>query len=117
MSYDIAIGRCVAIEPDHVVVRIEGAMLVKLDESYRFHGPSKSLLKVLVAICSKVRPPKVESELYVDSDALLRNPDGFLDMRGDGSCVPVDLRLLLAGPTPGLHPASHKGTAMNFRLR
>ncbi len=117
MSYDIAVGRCVAMDADDVVVRIEGAMLAKLDSTYRFHGPSKTLLKVAREICSKMRPPKVDTELYLDHDAMQSHPQAFLDTLGNGAYVPVNLAALLAGPAPGSHPAAPKARPSDYRIR
>ena len=117
MSYDIAIGRCVAVDADVVIVRIEGAMLAKLDSTYRFHGPSKTLLKITREICSKTRPPKVDTELYIDHDATQSHPEAFLDVPGNGTYVPVNLAALLAGPAPGSHPAAQTARPSDYRIR
>lgn len=115
MNYDIAIGRCTAVDADSVVVRIDGAMLVKLHPPYVFKGPTKALLKAARAICSKSRPPVVDAELYIDRDATLHHPEAFLDLNGDDSFVSVDLRALLDGLSPNPNPVvASKPRASDF---
>jgi hypothetical protein len=108
MSYDIALGRCVEVGTETVVVRIEGAMLVKLEPSFVFNGPAKALLRIARSVCSQTRPPKEGEEVFVDRDRLLLRPDAFLDMNGDGGYVPVDLNSLIVGLTPNPQPPDAK---------
>ena len=115
MSYDIALGRCVEVGADTVTVRIEGAMLVKLEPSFVFNGPAKALLRVSAAICSQARPPKEGGELFVDSERLMQRTGAFLDMNGDGSFAPVNLEALLIGLSPDPNPpASKKPSAADY---
>lgn len=104
MSYDIALGRCIEAGNDTVTVRIEGAMLVKLEPSFVFKGPAKALLRIARSVCSRTRLPKEGEELFVESESLMQGTEAFLDINGDGAFVPVDLGALLIGLSPDPQP-------------
>ncbi|MDC8011042.1 hypothetical protein [Tahibacter soli] len=106
MNYDIAIGRCIGFDAENAVVKLEGAMLVKLEPSFVFKGPTKALLKVARSVWSKTRPPLADKEFFVDRDAISAHPEAFLDYNGDDRYVSVDLRALLNDPSSNAPPAN-----------
>ena len=106
MNYDIAIGRCVDFDAETAVVKIEGAMLVKLEPSFVFKGPTKALLKVSRLIWSKTRLPLAGKEFFIDRDAISAHPEAFLDFNGDDRYVSVDLRALLSEASSNAPPAN-----------
>jgi hypothetical protein len=108
MTYDIGIGRCAEVAEDTVVVKLDSVMVKRLSPNHPWQRSGTSLLRLNRKLCSAVRPPEPDQELYVDRAALSRRSMAALDLAGDGETISVDLRALLndldpqpsAGPQP-----------------
>lgn len=108
MTYDIGVGRCAEVDGDTVVVKLESVMVKRLSPDHPWQRSGTSLLRLNRKLCSSVRPPAPDEELFLDRAALSRRSMGALDLTGDGSTIQVDLRALLqdvdpqpsAGPQP-----------------
>ncbi len=113
MTYDIGIGRCTEINDDTVVVKLESVMVKRLSPEHPWQRSGTSLLRLNRSLCSAVRPPERDSELYLDRAALSKRCMGSLDLDGDGESVSVDLRALLNGvdPQPSAGPQSKSRSA------
>ena len=70
MTYDIGIGRCTEINDDTVVVKLESVMVKRLSPEHPWQRSGTSLLRLNRSLCSAVRPPERDSELYLDRAAL-----------------------------------------------
>lgn len=106
MTYDIGIGRCAEVDDDTVVVKLESVMVQRLSPKQPWQRSGTSLLRLNRKLCSTVRPPAPDEELFLDRAALSRRSMGALDIAGDGKTVPVDLRALLqdVNPQPSAGP-------------
>lgn len=100
MGYDIAIGRCLEIENETAIAKVELATLRKLRPQEDFPVNSKARLRIELSICSRQRPPRQGEELFLDIDKVKAGGASQLDADGDGSFVNVDIRLLAADMDP-----------------
>lgn len=118
MSYDIAVGRCIGIDGDEVLVKVEGAMLRRLRPGQAFGVQTKARLRVPLSVCSKQRVPRVDQELYLDFDSTSTGAAAFLDVEGDGEFVTADIRLLVDKLDPIERPQpTQKQRAANWPIR
>jgi hypothetical protein len=106
MTYDIGIGRCTEIHEDTVVVKLESVMVQRLSPDQPWQRSGTSLLRLKRHLCSTLRPPQPDQELYVDRDALSKRSMASLDLMGNGAMITVDLRALLndLNPQPSAGP-------------
>ena len=111
MTYDIGIGRCTEINDDTVVVKLESVMVKRLSPEHPWQRSGTSLLRLNRSLCSAVRPPERDSELYLDRAALSKRSMAALDLAGDGETISVDLRALLndLNPQPSAGPQTKGG--------
>ncbi|UXI70233.1 hypothetical protein [Tahibacter amnicola] len=100
MTYDIGVGRCVSIDGDMVVAMIDSAVLMKLLPGQRWQRFGKSRLLLSPAACSRVRPPVVDQELFVDRAAIAAQQSASVDVEGDGVLCAVHLGALLENLDP-----------------
>ncbi len=108
MTYDIGIGRCSEVGDDTVVVKLDSVMVKRLSPDHPWQRSGTSLLRLSRNLCSEVRPPEPDSEVYLDRAALSKRSMAALDLAGDGETVSVDLRALLndLNPQPSAGPQS-----------
>ncbi|MDR2013299.1 MAG: hypothetical protein LBQ20_09740 [Rhodanobacter sp.] len=106
MTYDIGIGRCAEVYEDTVVVKLESVMVQRLSPAHPWQRSGTSLLRLKRTVCSTLRPPQPDQELYIDRDALMKRSMASLDLMGNGAMVSVDLRALLVDldPQPSAGP-------------
>ena len=106
MTYDIGIGRCAEVSADTVVVKLDSVMVKRLSPNHPWQRSGTSLLRLNRSLCSAVRPPAPDAELYIDRAALSKRAMAALDIAGDGQTVSVDLRALLQdlNPQPSTGP-------------
>lgn len=106
MSYDIGIGRCSEVENEKVTVKLESVMVHRLSPEHPWQRSGTSLLHINRKLCSETRPPEPEGEVYLSRAALSKRSMASLDLKGDGSTVQVDLRILLndLDPQPSAGP-------------
>lgn len=111
MTYDIGIGQCAEVGDDTVVVRLESVMVRRLSPDQPWQRSGTSLLRLNRKLCSALRPPEPEREVYLDRAALSKRSMGTLDLGGGGEKIPVDLRALLTDvdPQPSAGPSATKG--------
>ncbi|HUD41948.1 MAG TPA: hypothetical protein VMR06_08115 [Dokdonella sp.] len=113
MTYDIGIGSCIAINGEAVLVKLDSVMVKRLVPGSPWRKSGTSTLTLNRALCSPRRKPEVGSEVYLDRATLTRAAPGKLDLTGDGTLLPVDLRLLLDNLDPQPAPTpSVKGRSM-----
>lgn len=106
MNYDIGIGRCAEVNGDTVVVKLESVMVHRLSPDQPWRRSGTSLLRLNRKLCSSLRPPVPDEELFLDRAALSKRSMGSLDLAGDGNTISVDLRALLqdVDPQPSVGP-------------
>lgn len=106
MTYDIGIGRCTEVGDDIVVVKLESVMVKRLSPAHPWQRSGTSLLRLKRNLCSALRPPEPDREVYLDRAALSKRSMATLDLAGDGETVSVDLRALLndLDPQPSAGP-------------
>lgn len=104
MSYDVGIGRCAKIGADFIVVELDSVMVKKLLPEHPWRKSGTSLLSLNVDACSSTRPPEVGSEVYISRETLAGGVKASLDLFGNGSPTPVDLRQLLKDMSPQMPP-------------
>lgn len=111
MTYDIGIGQCAEVGEDTVVVRLESVMVRRLSPEQPWRRSGTSLLRLNRKLCSTLRPPEPEREVYLDRAALSKRSIGMLELGGDGAAISVDLRALLTDvdPQPSAGPSTGKG--------
>ena len=100
MSYDIGMGYCAEINEKSVLVKLDSVMVRKLSPDQPWRRSGTSLLRMDRKLCSAVRPPQLNQEVYIDSAALARKSAATLDLEGNGVGRPVDLRVILEGLDP-----------------
>lgn len=104
MNYDIAVGPCVALEGDHVIVKLEGVLLRKLLPDFPFAVRTSALLRVPLTVCSQSRPPRPGQEVYLDFARVEAGSEAWVDPAGDGHYEKVDIRQLLQNLNPSTAP-------------
>lgn len=106
MTYDIGIGRCAEVGDDTVVVKLDSVMVKRLSPKHPWQRSGTSLLRLSRNLCSALRPPEPDQELYIDRAALSKRSMAALDIAGNGNTVSVDLRALLndLNPQPSAGP-------------
>jgi len=115
MTYDIGIGRCAELGDDTVLVRLDSVMVQRLSPGQPWQRSGTSLLRLKRSLCSTVRPPRPDSEVFLDRAAISKRAVATLDLAGDGETMSVDLRALLNDldpqPSPGPQAKSRGGRA------
>lgn len=108
MTYDIGIGRCTEVANDTVLVKLDSVMVKRLSPQQPWQRSGTSLLRLNRNLCSALRPPEPDAEVYIDRAALSKRSMAALDLTGDGATVSVDLRALLndLNPQPSAGPQS-----------
>jgi hypothetical protein len=104
MSFDIAIGRCIELDDDVAIVKLDGAMLRKLCPTVVFAVQINARLRVPLAICSGRRPPKQGQELFLDYTKTRDGAEVWLDIQGQGNYSAIDVRPLASGLEPMPRP-------------
>jgi hypothetical protein len=104
MSFDIAIGRCLELDENVAIVKLDGAMLRKLCPSIVFAVQTNARLRVPLSICSGRRPPRQGQELFLDYTKTRDGAESWLDMQGQGDYRVIDVRLLASGLEPMPRP-------------
>src|SRR5882757_739680 len=118
MAYDIGMGFCAGLDGGSVLVKLDSVMVKKLSPGQPWRKSGTSLLRLDRKLCSATRPPQVDQEVYVDSDALAHKSVASLDLDGNGINMKVDLRVILDGMNPLPAPAPYKkGTSSGTRPR
>ena len=106
MTYDIGIGRCAELGDDTVLVKLDSVMVQRLSPGQPWQRSGTSLLRLKRSLCSTVRPPQRDAEVFLDRAAISKRAVAALDLTGNGSTVSVDLRALLndLDPQPSAGP-------------
>ena len=113
MGYDIGIGICSLVEPAHVTVRLDNAMVSKLLPGRPWHRSGISVLRFDRRLCSARHAPAVGSEIYLEHDRIAAHAQATLDVDGTGAPERIDLGLLLVGMDPD--PPAHAAAARSKR--
>lgn len=104
MAFDIGIGSCAALEGEHVLVKLDSAMVSKLVPGQPWRRSGTSMLRLDRAQCSVKRPPAVGSEVWLEVATLAKATPAWLDLAGDGEFKRIDLRSLLHDLDPQVAP-------------
>lgn len=106
MSFDIGIGKCIAVSRDTVDLHADISVVHKYFPDLPWQRQGTSVLRVPVSCCSTLRKPEVGEEVYLSEQSLGRNQKGWLDALGDGSFESVSLSRIVDGMSPGESPPS-----------
>lgn len=101
MSFDIGIGKCIAISKGTVELHVNNSVVRKFFPRLPWQREGTSVLRVPAACCSEVRRPAVGGEVFLDHGALAQSQKGWLDIDGSGSFKAVDLSSIADGMAPG----------------
>lgn len=117
-TFDIAVGKCETIDKGTVTIRLDSAIVSRLVPGHPWRTSGTSVLRLDIRLCSESRPPEIGRELFLQREALLRNPRATLDLLGDGQFVPIRLRAIGDNTDPEiLQPASKGGRNDRSRAR
>lgn len=112
--FDIAIGRCRAIEGGTVTIGLDSAIVSRLVPGYPWRMSGTSVLRLSQRLCSKRFPLEPGRETFLQREELMRNPSASLDLLGDGNFVPVRLRALSDGEEPQIVKPAAKTPRSNL---
>lgn len=117
-TFDIAVGKCEAIDKSTVTIRLDSAIVSRLVPGHPWRTSGTSVLRLDIRLCSESRPPEIGRELFLQREALLRNPRASLDLLGDGQFAPIRLRAIGDNTDPeAMQPAAKAGRGDRSRVR
>jgi len=101
LSFDIGIGKCIAISGSTIELHVDNSVVHKFFPRLPWQREGTSVLRVPANCCSATRQPQVGEEVFLNHATLSQSHKGWLDVEGNGNFEAVNLSSIVTGMSPG----------------